>query len=130
MEASASETPLQGSETILLVEDEELVRMVIRETLEASGYIVIDAPSPEQALNVDANAIDLLLTDITMPGLSGPEVAEKLRAVKPALRVLFMSGYTDDAIAQHGFIDRDAQFIEKPVTPDKLLTRIRGILDS
>ena len=126
-----SPSTLRGSETILLVEDEEKVREVVTSVLERQGYRVLSAADGFQALQLaaeHAERIDLLLSDVVLPKLSGPELAKRLAAVRPAMKVLFMSGYTDDRIVHHGWLQAGA-FIEKPLTPTALATKVRALLD-
>jgi signal transduction histidine kinase len=119
-----------GHETILLVEDEEMVRKVTSEILTAAGYRVIAAGSPDDALALlKANgAIQLLLTDVVMPGMNGRQLAEKVLAERPGTRVLFMSGYTDDVILRHGVLDSEMAFLQKPITPAALLRKVTQVL--
>jgi len=129
---AAPET-LRGSETILVVEDEAPVRAVTRQLLERNGYTVLEAPDGAAALAlVDGAAggrhIDLLLTDVIMPGMSGRELAAQLNARRPNLRVLFMSGYTDDAVVRHGMLEPGLAYLEKPFRPTALLRKVRGVL--
>jgi len=127
----APKSALRGSEMVLLVEDEESVRGLARTILKRSGYRVLEAKGPGEAivlLEKNAAQIDLLLTDVVMPGLSGRELVERLRQVKPALRVLFMSGYTDDTVLRHGVLESEMSFIQKPLLPEKLLTKVREAL--
>ncbi len=122
-----------GHETILLVEDEDQVRDLTREVLEAYGYKVVAARSPVAALQAaqqHQGSLDLLLTDIVMPQMSGRQLAERLVAPRPGLRVLYMSGYTNDAITNHGVLDPDIALIEKPFTPEGLILRVRQTLDA
>jgi DNA-binding NtrC family response regulator len=122
----------RGSETILLVEDEDIVRGLARQILEQAGYNVLDARGGEEAIRLcreRRGPIDLLLTDIVMPETSGKEVAERLTRLRPATRVLYMSGYTDDAIVHHGVLDSDVEFIQKPFTPIALARKVREVLD-
>ncbi len=122
-----------GNETILLVEDEPGVRTLARRFLEQAGYRVIEASDPEAALQEatrSAGPIHLLVTDVVMPGISGRELAERIRKTRPETRVLFMSGYTDDAVVQHGVLSRDAHLLEKPFTRNSLLARVRQVLDA
>jgi PAS domain S-box-containing protein len=122
-----------GSETILLVEDEDVLRMMASEVLEASGYTVLEASGGEEAVRVSeshAGPIHLLVTDVIMPGISGPEVAQRLAASRPGMKVLYASGYTDDAIAQHGVLDAATAFLQKPYNASALETKVREILDS
>ncbi|HEV8588928.1 MAG TPA: PAS domain S-box protein [Pyrinomonadaceae bacterium] len=122
----------QGSETILLVEDEEMLRKLARQTLKSHGYQIVEASNGNEAVSVSAQhqgAIHLLLTDVIMPGINGSELATRLVKTRPSLRVLFMSGYTDDAIVHQGVLDESANFIQKPFTPDGLARRVREVLD-
>jgi PAS domain S-box-containing protein len=122
-----------GSETVLLVEDEPSVRALAAEVLERNGYRVVAAENGDRALELaDARdgPIHLLLTDVVMPRMSGRELAEKLLASRPDTKVLFMSGYTDDAIVQHGVLEAGTEFLQKPFTRDALTVRVREVLDS
>jgi two-component system, cell cycle sensor histidine kinase and response regulator CckA len=123
---------LAGSETILLVEDEEVVRTLVTAMLEDAGYRVLAAANGEDALAEAAlqnGGIDLLLTDVVMPGLSGQQVAERLTADRPDLPVLFTSGYNEDAIAHHGVLRPGTAFLEKPFTAQELTATLRALLD-
>jgi PAS domain S-box-containing protein len=129
---AATDRPERGHETILLVEDESIVRELVARVLGTHGYAVIEAADGEEALAI-AQAeptIDLLLTDVVMPGISGRELAERLAASRPELRILYMSGYTDEAIVHHGVREGEAEFIAKPFTPDALARKVRGVLDA
>ncbi len=137
--ASVCEAPaeksneLRGSETVLLVEDEEAVRNMASEILHSNGYHVLGAGNGHEALKVSeqhAGAIQLMVTDVVMPQLGGRELAEKLASKRPEMRVLYMSGYTDDAIVHHGVLDGRAAFLEKPFTPDALALKIREVLSA
>ena len=122
-----------GTETILLVEDEEAVRRATREILEMRGYRVLEAADGEHALEVFAQhgaPIHLLLTDVVMPRMSGRELAERITAASPATRVLYMSGYTNDAIVHHGVLGAKTAFIEKPFSVAALAQKVREVLDS
>jgi two-component system, cell cycle sensor histidine kinase and response regulator CckA len=122
-----------GSETILLVEDEDGVRELAREYLEASGYKVIEAEEGHTALELaamHAGPIHLLMTDIVMPGISGREVAERIVHIRPGIKVLFMSGYTDQTVLHHGMLEPDAVFLQKPFTLAMLTSKLREILSS
>jgi PAS domain S-box-containing protein len=122
---------LHGHETVLLVEDEEQVRTLASHLLRRLGYRVLEASRASEALALaDAHngEIDLLLTDVIMPEMGGRELAAKLVAERPETRVLFMSGYTDDAIVHHGVLDEGMQFLQKPLTPDTLARRVREVL--
>jgi CheY-like chemotaxis protein len=125
-------TPGRGSETVLLVEDEAGVRTLARLVLEKEGYTVIEAHNGCDALLLSqqhAGSIHLMATDIVMPNMSGPEVAKQLMALRPDMKILFLSGYTDDAIIRHGFIDGDLPFLQKPFTKRALLKKVREVLD-
>jgi CheY-like chemotaxis protein len=129
----AESLPLPGgSERILLVEDQDDLREMASEALELAGYHVTPAPDGESALAVCAGGEDfeLLLTDVVMPGLSGGELAERVRQVRPEARVLYMSGYNDDAIVRRGVSVDEASFIQKPFTIDALTRKVRQLLDS
>jgi PAS domain S-box-containing protein len=122
----------RGTETILLVEDEDVVRGLARQILQQAGYNVLDACSGEEALRLGrehGDPIHLLLTDVVMPETSGKEIAQRLTSLRPATRVLFMSGYTDDAIVHHGILDSNVEFIQKPFTPVALARKVREVLD-
>jgi two-component system cell cycle sensor histidine kinase/response regulator CckA len=124
---------LGGSETILLVEDQAEVLGVTRNTLVRHGYHVLEATSGAEALSILEkydDEVHLLLTDVVMAGMSGRDLAEQLVTRLPRLRVLYMSGYTDDTIVHHGVLEAGMAFIQKPFTVNVLLERIRGLLDS
>jgi len=119
-------------ETILLVEDAQRVRAVVREILEMSGYRVIEARHGNEAIelsNRHEGAIQLLVTDVVMPQMSGRELAQRLATLRPELKVLYMSGYTDDAIVRHGVLASGIAFLSKPFTPDALAAKVRELLD-
>jgi PAS domain S-box-containing protein len=120
-----------GHETILVVEDEDGLRRLVREVLEQRGYNVLAARSGAEALDLAASAgrIDLLLTDVVMPKMNGRELAEALATTRPALPVLYLSGYTDEMVTGTGILSESAEFLQKPFTPEKLARRIRDILD-
>ena len=122
---------LQGSETILVVDDEPDILTVIRHSLGAIGYTVLTAPSAAEALHLveeGGEKIDLVLTDVIMPGMTGHELAIKVQAVAPRIRVLFMSGYTDSMLEEHGISRAHANFISKPLSPGELAIKIRKML--
>ncbi|MER3430389.1 MAG: hypothetical protein C4324_04970 [Blastocatellia bacterium] len=130
-EPNQAQLPL-GSERILLVEDEDSVRMLGKEILTACGYDVIDAADGAQALQLALNAenpIDLVITDVVMPQMGGRELVERLLAANPQIRVLFTSGYTDDAILRNGIVDKCADFLQKPFTFEKLARKVRELLE-
>ena len=121
-----------GHETILLVEDEEMVRTMCRKVLETNGYVVLEAESGADALAlslVHADPINLLLTDLRLPGQDGRELAKAFALLRPESHVLFMSGYPDDSIALQGLIEAAAPFIQKPFSPAKLAGAVRKVLD-
>ncbi len=121
-----------NAETILLVEDEDALRHIARRVLEKHGYTVLEANGGPMAAEIVARhsgPIDLLLTDVVMPQISGREVANAQRAARPTLKVLFMSGYTDDAIVRHGVREATDHFLQKPFTPNALLRKVRAVLD-
>ena len=122
---------LRGTETILLVEDDESVRTLTRILLEANGYMVWEATGIEDALKAareGAGPIHLLLTDVVMPEMSGSELAARIVAFRPDIRVLYMSGYTDDAVVRHGLVAEGLSFLQKPFTPDALALKVRQVL--
>ncbi|MEN3335653.1 MAG: two-component system, cell cycle sensor histidine kinase and response regulator CckA [Blastocatellia bacterium] len=122
---------LAGTETILLVEDEEVVRNLTRQVLEMNGYTVLESGNPDEALRIAERCretIHLMITDVVMPGMSGRMLALRLASSRPATKVLYISGYTDDAIVHHGILDSDIPFLQKPFTPDGLLRKVRELL--
>jgi two-component system cell cycle sensor histidine kinase/response regulator CckA len=124
---------LRGAETILLVEDDAGVRGATRRFLEAHGYTVLEATQGREALRLcekHCGPIDLLITDVVMPEMSGRDVAERLKPSRPNMKVLFMSGYTDKAIVHRGELDPGTAFLQKPFTPDALSRKVREVLDS
>jgi CheY-like chemotaxis protein len=122
----------RGTETILVVEDDEGVRDVVTASLELHGYDVITAFDGRDALRIAQSArepIDLVLTDIVMPNISGSEVARQLRLQFPNIKVLFMSGHNEDAVVRDGLLDATLEFIQKPYTPLALAQKVRDVLD-
>jgi CheY-like chemotaxis protein len=122
----------RGTETVLLAEDEDGVRRLARFTLEAHGYTVLEATNGAEAIALASGypeRIHLLLTDVVMPELSGREAAEVIRAQRPNMKVLFMSGYTDDAVVRHGIVEATDAFLQKPFTPLALVRKVRAVLD-
>jgi two-component system cell cycle sensor histidine kinase/response regulator CckA len=123
----------RGSETVLLVEDEDGVRDLTREILTMNGYTVIAARHGAEALDVcqrHAGQIELILTDVVMPQMSGHELLERIRPLRPSLKVLYMSGYTDKAVVRHGMLAGEIAFLQKPFTPDALARKVREVLDT
>jgi PAS domain S-box-containing protein len=128
-----AEDMLSGSETVLLVEDDLAVRQVIRWALTQKGYTLLEAQDGAAALNLVANQpgpIHLLLTDVIMPAMSGKELARQVVQIRPDIKVLFMSGYTNESIAHHGVLDPNIAFLQKPFTPISLARKVRAVLDS
>jgi CheY-like chemotaxis protein len=133
----AADTPLpagaavRAEGTILLVEDEEAVRRLARRVLEGVGYQVLEAASGWEALALAdgwRDKLDLVVTDVIMPGMSGQELSARLREQRPGLRILYVSGYTDDAILQHGTLLPNTAFLQKPFSPGSLAQRVREVL--
>jgi len=123
----------RGDETVLLAEDDDSVRIVVGEVLRDLGYQVLEAREGREALAIAANfagRIDILLTDVVMPGFGGSELQRRLFATRPDLRVLYISGVMDDLVALHGRADPDAVFLQKPFSPWSLASRLRQVLDS
>ncbi len=122
----------RGSETILVVEDEEEVRKLAARVLQRQGYKVLEAPQGGDALLIceqHQDPIHLMLTDVVMPGMSGHQLAKRLESLQPRMKVLYMSGYTNNAIAQHGVLGEGVNYIQKPFTVDGLARKVRGVLD-
>jgi two-component system cell cycle sensor histidine kinase/response regulator CckA len=122
----------RGHETILLVEDEDMVRGLSKEVLENYGYEVIVAPNGQEGLRICEEfdrRIDLVITDVVMPKMSGRELAERISALRPDTRVLYMSGFTDDTIVRNGVLVDNICFIQKPFSPDDLALKVREVLD-
>jgi CheY-like chemotaxis protein len=124
--------PLVGNETILLVEDEEPLRRLISYLLQRWGYMVLEAQHSEEALHTleqHTGPIHLLLTDVVLPGISGCKLWEKVKALQPTVRVLFMSGHADETITQYGVVGRNRPFIKKPFAPAILGQKVREVLE-
>jgi PAS domain S-box-containing protein len=123
----------RGAETVLLVEDQDLLLGMMREVLEGAGYRVLEARNGEEALRLQARhegEIDLLLTDLVMPGMGGAELARRFAAVRPGTRLMFISGYTDDAAARRGIQHPNTAFLQKPFTTETLERKLREVLDA
>jgi signal transduction histidine kinase/CheY-like chemotaxis protein len=122
-----------GSETVMVVEDDELVRGVLRHALRRAGYSVLEAAGPEEALELfaqQAPQFQLLLADVVMPGMSGPKLVERLRAAGARCKVLYVSGYSEAAALRHGWHDAHGAFLQKPFTPEVLAAKVRELLDA
>jgi CheY-like chemotaxis protein len=122
-----------GSETILVAEDESIVRGLMQRVLTDAGYTVIVAENAQDALLAcerHASAVSLLVTDVVMPDMSGPELAERLKNLRPGLKVLFISGYTENSIVHHGVLDDGIHFLPKPFSVTGLLDKVRDVLNN
>jgi two-component system cell cycle sensor histidine kinase/response regulator CckA len=127
-----TETRSQGQETLLIVEDDNSVRALTRTVLRSYSYDVIEAVDADDALRLVsqyAQPIHLLVTDLVMPGMSGRELAERLTELRPQMKVLYVSGYTDDAVVRHGLLEAEVAFLQKPFTPSALASKVREVLD-
>ena len=130
---SSNTLSLRGSETILVAEDEDGVRSLTREVLEKYGYTVLEAANGEEALKVaeqHEGQLDLLLSDVVMPRMGGPELAQALLAKRPSVKVLYMSGYTDHPMVRRGVVNAGVAFLQKPFTPTVLVSRVREVLEA
>ncbi|HUF48861.1 MAG TPA: response regulator [Vicinamibacterales bacterium] len=122
---------LRGSETILVVEDEDGLRRLATRILSNFGYRVLTASSGAEALRLaeeHGGSVALVMTDVVMPGMSGPEMVEALRDLAPGARILYTSGYMGDTMARHGIVQTDIAFLPKPYTPTTLLGKIRDVM--
>lgn len=122
----------KGSETLLLVEDDPVVRAFSRQILTACGYTMLVAADADAALRTAAGhqrPIHLLVTDVVLPGLSGRQLAERFLQLRPETKVLYLSGYTDDAIVRHGILQDQVHFLQKPFGPATLVSKVREVLD-
>ncbi|MBI1983793.1 MAG: response regulator, partial [Acidobacteria bacterium] len=121
----------RGEETILLVEDEGALRSMVRGVLQSHGYKVLEARNGEDALSVCEQLkgrIHLLLTDVIMPEMSGPQLADRLAVFHRHMKILYISGYTDEGIIHHGILDAGTNFLQKPFTPEALVRKVREVL--
>jgi CheY-like chemotaxis protein len=128
-----SELGFRGSETVLVVEDEESVRALACRILRERGYSVLEAADGMEALRITgefAGEIHLVLTDVVMPGMSGRSLISQLETVRPTIKALFISGYTDNAIVHHGVLDPNVAFLQKPFSADGLVRKVREVLNS
>jgi hypothetical protein len=125
--------PRRGTETILLVEDDEMVRALVRQALVREGYKVLDASDPLDAQRISAQyrgRIQLLITDVVMPKVSGRELASRISQLRPNMKILYMSGYTDGAVLNSGILENEVAFLQKPFSPDALTGKVREVLES
>jgi CheY-like chemotaxis protein len=130
--SSVAPTTQRGTETIMLVEDEDQVRTVARDILRRNGYQVIEARNAGEAMLLAESSpvLDMLLTDVVMPQMSGPVLAKRIAAARPTIKILCMSGYTDDSITRHGVLDTTIAYLQKPFTQDTLTRKVREVLDT
>ena len=122
----------RGTETVLVVEDEEAVRALTRYVLKGCGYAVLEAEDGREAVRLvaaHAGPLHLLISDVVMPYLGGRQFAEEVAALRPGVKVLFLSGYTDDAVVRHGVLEAEFAFLQKPFTPGGLAVKVRETLD-
>jgi CheY-like chemotaxis protein len=130
--SSAPVPSVNGSETVLLVEDEKPLRDLMTRIFKSKGYTVLAAQDGPEALNLCAEAsqkIELMVSDVMIPGIKGKDLADKVKTFNPAIHVIFLSGYPGDIIGHHGILESDINFMHKPFDPDVLLMKARGLLD-
>ncbi len=131
--SASPESTARGSETILVVEDEFTLKDLVSQILENAGYSILAANDGKEAMELErqySDTIDLLLTDVIMPGISGPKLAAELSPIRPDMKVLYMSGYTEDSIIHKGVIPEGTEFLQKPFTPGSLSGKVRAVLDA
>jgi CheY-like chemotaxis protein len=128
---AAPPRPRGGTQTVLVVEDAEGLRVLVKKLLQRQGYTVFAAGNADEAVTLfnQHASIGVLLTDVVMPGASGPELTRRLVAQRPDLKVIYMSGYTEDAIVHHGVLNPGIAFLHKPFTSDTLARKLREVLD-
>ncbi|MGB7624132.1 MAG: response regulator, partial [Terriglobia bacterium] len=122
-----------GSETVLLVEDEDAVRALECEVLGMYGYTILEASNGQEAIQIferQMDSIQLVITDLVMPKMNGRELAERITSLRPETRVLFVSGYTPEAVARRGILEPETLFLQKPFTPYSLAHKVREVMDT
>jgi len=125
-------TAKQGTETILVVDDDPQIVQIVKDCMLPLGYKMLSACDPEKAIEVSKNSkekIDLLLTDVIMPKMNGRKLAEVLCSERPDMKVVYMSGYTDNVITHHGFLEKGIHYINKPLIPNQLISKLQDVLD-
>jgi CheY-like chemotaxis protein len=129
--AAAAGSSLRGSETVLLCEDEASVRTLTHAILASYGYRVLEADTPEKAVEIAGGnePIHVLVTDVVMPGMGGSELARRIESLRTGVKILYMSGYTDDTIFRHGHLKPGSLFVQKPFTPEMLARKVRSALE-
>jgi len=132
MTAHGEEIPARGTETILLVEDEKLLLTIIGDELESLGYTVLQADSPEEGIVLfekNKSRLDIVVTDVIMPGMNGKELFDQLSSMRPGLKVIFISGHSEGFVAERGILENETNFLQKPFTPLELARRVRAVMD-
>jgi two-component system cell cycle sensor histidine kinase/response regulator CckA len=123
----------RGTETVLVVEDQDPVRAAVQRTLTSNGYTVLEASRPSDAISLlgaRRGPLDLVLTDLVLPEMNGADLVEKLRSTRPEIAVLYMSGYAGGALVHQGVVEPGSRFLQKPFTPDALVHKVRAVLDA
>lgn len=131
--AAVPADPLHGTETVLVIENDQSVREVITDVLALHGYRVLEAADGDEALRLSErhpDDIHLLIVDVVMPGMTGEALVRRIAATRPGVRTLYVSGYTDDLVRQHGVIAAGRDFLQKPFTVDSLARKVREVLDA